>query len=626
MAASREELASGLGRGNFCTAQALDAVRNPVLVLDISDARFNIIFANAAIRELLGPQASPIVGAPIGDFLELSSIEPFAKAIRQLGSTSASRVQKISWRMAATDGDLATEFKLLGDRASGASVMLTLPTVDKAPLRYPESATARSLKKPAGWEQRCNADIVDEKTARQTLNRLTEWLKLSMRAAHMYAWRWDRAGDEFEFVIPDNVAHLLPPDFCCMEGFIERLHPEDRERMAGSVQLALDEGIDIKEEFRFRMGDDSYRWYATVGRPLLNDAGGVCGLVGATQDVTDRRSTQARVREYSELLRTATANTADVLLLLDADLNVRFCNRSVGGFGPQEMVGMSAQNVMRGSDWNVQLHLLRSVLEGAAESVAFGHEAVGEDGALHRYTGRAIPVYDKGVITGLSLTVADITERMRLEREILEISTREQERIGHDLHDGLGQELTGVALMLRSLSNKIRRDYPNAAADVEEIIGVVNHSIESTRSLARGLSPVNTNRGGLVHALRALALRSRDLYSLNVRFRSKVWPQLTIDETCGSHLYRIAQEALTNVARHAKASRAEVRLQVTDGKFELSIEDDGVGVRRSFKTVNGMGLKLMAYRASMIGAELEIAANEPKGTIVRIRGEQPQVL
>jgi signal transduction histidine kinase len=137
---------------------------------------------------------------------------------------------------------------------------------------------------------------------------------------------------------------------------------------------------------------------------------------------------------------------------------------------------------------------------------------------------------------------------------------------------------------------------------------------------------VNSNRGGLVHALRALALRSRELYSLNVRFRSKVWPQLTLDETCSSHLYRIAQEALTNIARHAQASRADVRLQVTDGKFELTIEDDGVGLHRSFKSVNGMGLKLMAYRAGMIGAKLEIAANEPKGTIVRICGEQPPVM
>lgn len=625
MAASREQLASEIGRGNFCAAQALDAVRNPTLVIDISDARFNIIFVNAAIRDLLGAQDSPIVGAPIGDFLELPSIEPFAKSIRYLSASRSSLVQMISWRLAETDGDLATEFKLLGGPQSGSIVMLTLPSVDKPARRFPPRSPSQALTQPADWEQRFNSDLTDKKTARQALNRLSEWLKLSMRAAHIYAWRWDRAGDEFDFVLPDDVAHLLPPDFCRMEGFFARLHPEDQERMAGSVQLALEECVEIKEEFRFRMGDDAYRWYATVGRPMLNDAGEVCGLVGATQDVTNRRSTQARVREYSELLRTATANTADVLLLLDADLNVRFCNRSIGGFNPQEMVGMSAQSVMRGSDWNVQTQLLRSVLNGV-DSVAFGHEALGEDGAMHRYEGRAIPVYDKGVISGLSLTVADITERMRLEREILEISTREQERIGQDLHDGLGQELTGVALMLRSLSNKIRRDYPNATEDVDEIIGVVNHSIESTRSIAHGLSLVNSNRGGLVHALRALAVRSRELYALNVRFRSKVWPQLTLDETCSSHLYRIAQEALTNIARHARASRADIRLQVMDGKFELTIEDDGVGLQRSFKSANGMGQKLMAYRAAMIGAKLEIAANEPKGTIVRICGEQPPVM
>ena len=593
MVASRDEINVEVSRGKFCTAQALDAVRDPIFVIDISDARFNVIFANAAARGLIVRQDAPLIGAPISDFLELSSIEPFERTVGQLSASVSSRVQHVFWRLSGLDGSCATEFKLLSDPQFGASVLLTLPSIDK--------------------------------TAQQTLNRLTDWLKLSMRAAHMYAWRWDRGTDAFDFVLPEEEEKFLPPDFRSMDGFFARVHPDDHEHMSCSVQLALVEGVELKEEFRFRLEDHEYRWYVTVGRPLLDESGKVVGLVGATQDVTYRRTTQARVSEYSELLRTATANTADVLLLLDMDLNIRFCNRSIAGINPQEMVGMNAENVMGGPDWIVQSQLLRSVLGGAA-SISFGHAALGDDGQMHRFESRAIPVLDKGITTGLSVTIADITERIRLEREILEISTREQERIGQDLHDGLGQELTGLALMLRGLATKIRRDYPTATNDMDEIVAVVNHSIESARSLARGLSPVNSNRGGLVHALRALSARSRELYGLNVRFRSKVWPQLTLDEGRSSHLYRIAQEALTNVARHAQATRADVRLQVTDGKFALSISDDGVGLERPFKSIDGMGLKLMAYRAGMIGAKLEIAANAPTGTIVRICGEQPLVM
>ncbi len=468
-------------------------------------------------------------------------------------------------------------------------------------------------------------DVTAERTARNTLSRITDWLKLSMRAAHMYAWRWMRATDEFELVLPEDAIRYLPPDFRGMEAFFSRVHPEDHDRLSASTQLALKDCVEFKEEFRFRVINDVYRWFAVAARPLLDEMGSVVGLVGAAQDVTSRHTEPARVGEYGELLRSATASTSDVLLLLDSNLTVRFCNRAIGARPPQELIGLPLQEALHSSGWPAHSQLLASVL-ATGESVTFGHEAPGDDGTTHRYESRAIPTYDKGVISGVSVTISDITERMHLEREVLEVSAREQQRIGQDLHDGLGQELTGVSLMLRSLATKVRREYPNASSEVEEIIAVVNHSIESARSLARGLSPLNTHPGGLVHALRALVVRARELYGLDVRFRSKVWPQITLDEAQGSHLYRIAQEALTNVARHAKATQVDVRLQVSERRFTLTITDDGVGLDRSFKSASGMGLKLMAYRASMVGAKLEIAPNEPKGTIVRVSGEQPAVV
>jgi two-component system, NarL family, sensor histidine kinase UhpB len=587
MAASREEVALEVRSGNSYTALALDAVREAVLIVDARGPRFNIILANAAARRLFRHQRAPLVGASALEFLEFDSRRSFADSIIRLKGGGNRETEPLAWIGPDFSGPLTTEFKVLADPEMDSAVMITLPST--------------------------------------RASQVTEWLKLSMRAAAMYAWRWEREADLFALVLPDDLARHVPSDFRSMQGFFSRVHPGDFDRVSRAVQLAIDEAVEFKEEFRFRMNDDQYRWYASVGRPMLDDNGVVVGLVGATQDVTHRRTSQARVREFGELVRTATANSSDVLLLLDCDLKIRFCNRSIAGLSPQSMTGQLAKRVMNPHDWLMHSQLLQSVV-ATGVPVSFSHEALGEDGDTHRYESRAIPVYDKGVISGVSVTVTDITERMRLEREILEISTREQERIGQDLHDGLGQELTGVALMLRSLANKIRRDYPNASDDVDDIVVVVNRSIETARSLARGLSPLNSDRGGLVQALRALAARSRELYGLNVRFRSKIWPQLTLDETRSSHLFRIAQEALTNVARHAQATRADVRLLVADNKFTLTIADDGVGLDRSCKSINGMGLKLMAYRAGMIGAKLEISSNEPKGTLVRITGEQPALM
>jgi signal transduction histidine kinase len=187
----------------------------------------------------------------------------------------------------------------------------------------------------------------------------------------------------------------------------------------------------------------------------------------------------------------------------------------------------------------------------------------------------------------------------------------------------LGQELTGVALMLRGLATRFQHQFPEGVASINEIVALVNESIESARSLARGLLPVRTDTGGLPFALRELAARSRDLYGLTVTFRAEIWPEITLSEASASHLYRIAQETLTNAARHAHASKVDILLMVTKNTFLLRITDDGVGIGNPDRAVAGMGLKIMKYRAGMIGAKLEIGAHHPRGTIVRVTGEQP---
>jgi two-component system, LuxR family, sensor kinase FixL len=154
------------------------------------------------------------------------------------------------------------------------------------------------------------------------------------------------------------------------------------------------------------------------------------------------------------------------------------------------------------------------------------------------------------------------------------------------------------------------------------VVGLVNQSIETARSLARGLLPVRSETGGLISALRTLAARSRDLYGLRVDFRADTAPEFTLSETDGSHLYRIAQEALTNAARHGKATLVNVSLSATKNTFSLRISDDGEGLVRTAVPPTGMGLKIMKYRADMIGAKFEIDANEPHGTVVQVTGDR----
>lgn len=208
-------------------------------------------------------------------------------------------------------------------------------------------------------------------------------------------------------------------------------------------------------------------------------------------------------------------------------------------------------------------------------------------------------------------------ERRRLEEELSEISNREQRRIGSDLHDGLGQELTGLSLMLRGIETAIARDAPQLTPQITRIREVMTQAIESTRTLARGLSPVNLERGGLSAALEHLAHQCRAVYGLQCEYHGDIDPKQVIDETPATHLYRIAQEAGANAAKHAEAEVISLSLTVRNGGLLLEISDDGKGIPEALlKNPTGMGLRLMQYRARIIGGELSVANGKDGGTCI----------
>jgi PAS domain S-box-containing protein len=465
-------------------------------------------------------------------------------------------------------------------------------------------------------------NIQAEKLAQISLEDSTRWLKLSMNMANLHAWRWDKTSDRIDVAILDRSARHLPALFPSLAALMDRVHPRDRLIVTRAIEEGFQSRTDTHAEFRVRIDKLGYRSYAITARPLFDADGKPQGLVGVTQDVTARRESEAKLRRSEQLLRTTTANTADTLILVDTELKVRFINRGYEGLAIEDIVGREISILLPDEARPTVIAKLRNVLvTGAAATYEFRSHA---DGTEPQYfENRVVLVQDEAIGAGLSISVTNITERKRLEQEILDVSNRERHTIGRDLHDGLGQELTGVALMLRSLATRFQHQLPEGVATLNEIVGVVNQSIENARSLARGLLPVRTDTGGLPFALRELATRSRDLYQLEVNFRAEIWPEITLSETSASHLYRIAQEALTNAARHGHAHKVDILLMVTRNTFLLRITDDGVGLRRNPEPTTGMGLKIMRYRAGIIGAKIEFGGNKPQGTIVRVTGEQP---
>ncbi|HME38249.1 MAG TPA: PAS domain S-box protein [Steroidobacteraceae bacterium] len=463
-------------------------------------------------------------------------------------------------------------------------------------------------------------NVQAQKLAQIALENSTAWLKLSMNMANMHAWRWDRAPDVLEFAMVDGHKVHLPEVFPGMKKLMIRVHPDDRDAVSRAIDHAFEEQAELQQDFRLRSSNGGYRWYAVIARPLFDSGNQPRGLVGVIRDITAQRDSEVRLRRSEELLRATTANAADTLVLVDTQLRVRFINKDAGGLSQEKIIGREIAELLPECARDGVLYKLRQILRtGETATYEFESTAAGQ---VQYFENRAVLVRDAGIGTGISISIRDITERKGLEQEILDVSGRERQSIGRDLHDGLGQELTGVALMLRALATRVQPSCPEAMDSINEIVGLVNRSIDNARSLARGLLPVRSETGGLAAALQELASRSRDLYGLEVHFRTQGGAELNLDETAASHLYRIAQEALTNSARHGHATLVDIFLQAAGNAFLLCIMDNGEGIRLPISPYSGMGLKIMKYRAGIIGARFEIAPNEPRGTVVRVTGEK----
>ena len=374
--------------------------------------------------------------------------------------------------------------------------------------------------------------------------------------------------------------------------------------------------------------DGETRWLRCINRPLIDAAGRTTAIVGIGHDITNLMRTNEAVRASEQRFRLAVQAMAG--LVYEADLVTGEVHRWPGldallGYREGEV-----PNTMQA--WYELVHPEdRRRIQNATMPLPVDENDVSEfeyrvrnrDGDYEHLLDRALLVRDAAnEPRKLIGCTTNVSERKRLERELLEISTREQQRIGNDLHDGLGQELTGIALLLRSLEQRLSREHAAAAPAVEQALTLVKGAIENARTLARGLSPANLERGGLEFALRDLVAQLRKSSGAPMSFRCRGGERLRLDEAVANHLYRIAQEGVSNALRHADATAIRVELEVAEKHVRLRIVDDGRGLGPK-QPGNGMGLKIMQYRARMIGGELVLKKRHPRGIEVSCTCRQP---
>ncbi|MBI5408784.1 MAG: HAMP domain-containing protein [Nitrospirae bacterium] len=261
------------------------------------------------------------------------------------------------------------------------------------------------------------------------------------------------------------------------------------------------------------------------------------------------------------------------------------------------------------------LHKGSEIIGGGNLDYKVGTDAKDEIGQLSRIFDQMIENLKTATASWEDLN-REINERRHLEKMLLEIREHEQRRIGHDLHDNLGQQLTAISFMMQGLENVLRKKAVPEAEDAARITHLVEMSKSQVRTLSTGLSPMlEKGEYSLMTAMVELASNSERLFGIPCDLRCNNKFVVLYNEAALIHLYRIAQEAITNAARHSKARHIEIRLSKENNEITMTIKDDGRGFTVP-NQVNSMGLEIMKFRASIINASLDIRSDLNKGTLV----------
>ncbi len=327
-------------------------------------------------------------------------------------------------------------------------------------------------------------------------------------------------------------------------------------------------------------------------------------FTGFVHDITERKKAQTALLHYAALVE----SSDDAIIGKTLGGIITSWNRGaemIFGYSRAEMIGKHISILIPKDREDEEPRILEKIRRG--ESVDH-YETVRrrKDGKLIDISVTISPIRGaEGKTIEASKVARDITERKRLEREIIEISNREQQRIGQDLHDGLCQELAGIELMCQVLKQKLAAKLKDESKQAGEIGRHIREAITHTRKLARGLSPVELDANGFMSALDGLAANVQKLFRVECRLECPK-PVIIHNNVFATHLYRIAQEAVNNAVKHGNAKRITISLKPAGDRIALAVADDGLGFSNKTKKSGGMGLHIMKYRASVLDAALKV--------------------
>jgi PAS domain S-box-containing protein len=399
----------------------------------------------------------------------------------------------------------------------------------------------------------------------------------------------------------------------------QQIHPDDKQRWSVEAAQMFLSGTPLRSAYRVLARDGRTVWFHCEAKMIRKKDGRPWFIHGVGFDITELKRTEEALQEERNMVSAILHTVGALVVVLDPQGRIVRFNRAC-----EQVSGYSFEEIKEKYFWDL------CVIPEEAERFKIFVEQLGVDPATKDYEtswvardgARRLIAWSSTTLPGdngspahIIATGIDITERKRLEKAILEISAAEQRRIGQDLHDGLGQHLTGIAFMSKVQEQKLAEKGLAEAGDAARIVGLVNEAIHKSRELAHGLLPVSSDAQGLMSALKRWAAEVEDLFHISCQLHVEK-PVLIHDANLSTHLYRIAQEAVTNAIRHGQAKRIILTLRAAHDYGTLRIENDGSSLPKFYANGSGMGMQIMNYRARMIGGSLKVESGGTHGVTI----------
>ncbi|QEM68735.1 PAS domain S-box protein [Geobacter sp. FeAm09] len=385
--------------------------------------------------------------------------------------------------------------------------------------------------------------------------------------------------------------------------------PEYREDFSRHWQLTKDSGIVDNVYVKLARKDGTVIDAVIYARLRYDNNGNLVRTHCITHDISEQKKANEALKrsEYEKALILEVMS--DAIIFRDTRMKVLWANRNAAApfnMTPEQMIGTYCFREAHGRETPCDGCII-------AKTLRTGQPETGErSNGTNTYIVRGYPVRDAvGDLIGVVHVAHDITERRRLERELLERSALEQQKFGRDLHDGLGQMLTGIAFIARALQEQLETRALPEAVDAAKLEEIAERALLVTHRLAKGLDPVGLDTESFLTAVSELALTTETLFGAVCTFRHDDVPG-SLEKDVPIHLYYIIQEAINNAIKHGRAKSIGVTIRCLDGQLLLTICDDGSGLPATVQS-KGMGLQTMKYRASTLGGCLMLHNNDRGG-------------